>query len=215
VARGRGIGRRRSGELDAILARDDRRHAVDAGLDAAGDVARAELRDDRAIADLADEAVGQGALDAVAGCNEKLAILDRDEKEDPVVLVLVARLPGLGEPHRTLGDRIGLGRADGHDGDLGAGLLLELADAVGESRLGAGVDDAGEVGHEADRRRQRGRRRVGPERDRQEEADGREEDPRAPHRAGIPACPRAWRGFRSRRDSRRNGSRPRPGRVRS
>ncbi len=92
-------------------------------------IARAELRDDRAVADLADEAVGQRALDAVAGRDEELAILDGDQEEDAVVLVAIAGLPGLGEADGALGHRIGLRGRQRHDRDLGAGLLLQLLDA--------------------------------------------------------------------------------------
>ncbi|SST08657.1 Uncharacterised protein [Acinetobacter baumannii] len=134
--------------------------AVHAGLDAAIEVALAELRRDLLADDPPGLDVGDGPFQAVADLDAQGAVVLRHQQQDAVVDLLLAQLPFLEGTHRVLLDGIVAGGRDQQHSELraalgfqGGELLLQvLALVAGKGR--------GEVG---DPRRQRGYRwHIGP-----------------------------------------------------
>src|SRR5262249_11466365 len=74
--------RREAGRRQALVAVEARRQRRDAAPHAVVDVAGTERRHHLAILDLADETVGQHALDAVAREDAELAVLHGEQHED-------------------------------------------------------------------------------------------------------------------------------------
>src|SRR5439155_6655163 len=94
--------------------------------DALIDTAGTEGGDDLAVLDLADETVGQDALEAVADQDAELAVTRGDEEHDARVLSRSPGLPGVRDPHRVGEVVERRRRVDGDDGDLRARLVAQL-----------------------------------------------------------------------------------------
>src|SRR5439155_2072212 len=114
------------GEDDAARGGDTRGQRRDAPPDPLVDAAGAEGGDDLSILDLADEAVGQDALEAVADQDAELAVTRGDEEDDARVLSLSPGLPRVRDPHRVGEVVEGRRRVDRDDGDLRARLVAQL-----------------------------------------------------------------------------------------
>ena len=106
VGCGRAAGRDAHGvESDTSPSGDDLGDRLCAGADAARVVATPERRPHEPVADLTDFAVGQYSLHPVAGQDEHLAVLDRDQEDDTVVFAARSRFPRLGDLHRVVEGR--------------------------------------------------------------------------------------------------------------
>ncbi len=116
------------------LAVDDGDHALDAGRDAAREVALAESRRDGLVDDAVGDEVRERALEPAADLDAKRAVLHRDEEQRAVVRLLAAELPRVDHADRVLLDRLGrCGRHDQHR-DLRAFPRLERGELFLERR---------------------------------------------------------------------------------
>src|SRR5688572_28037385 len=153
------------------LAIDDGDHALDAGRNAAREVALAKARRD----DLVDDAVGgeirQCALETAADLDAKRAVLHRDQEQRTVVRLLAPELPGVDHADRVLLDLFRLRGRDDQHRNLRAFPRLEVRELRLEARALRARQGAGEVGDARCERRNRLRglrhrgRRYGNERD--------------------------------------------------
>ena len=103
--------------------------AADAVANAAGIIAVAESRRELFADDLAGEAVGQHALEAIADLDAHLALVRRDQDQDAVILLGLTDAPLLEQPGRVLLDRHAIERRHGRDGDFGGRPPLEADQA--------------------------------------------------------------------------------------
>ena len=137
------------------LAVDDLHHLVEAGADAAVDIALAEQRLDGLVDDAVGGRVGQRALEPVAHFDAQRAILQRHQQQHAVVGLVAPELPGVDHADRILLDGLGLrGRHDQHR-DLRALALLERRELAFQLGLLAGRQRAGEIGDPRLQRRYR------------------------------------------------------------
>ena len=79
------------------LAVDDADHPVDAGRDAAGEIAGPEFRRDDLVDDPPRGDVGERAFEAVADLDAQMPVVLGDDEDRAVVDLLAADLPGLGD----------------------------------------------------------------------------------------------------------------------
>jgi hypothetical protein len=107
-----------------------------------------ELRDHVLAGGLAGKAVGDKRLEAVAHLDPGLALLDREQNQQPVVLALLAdAAPAVFEQLQRILAEVGIGRQclDGHDhDDIAAGRLERPDDAI-HLEPALRVDDVREV----------------------------------------------------------------------
>src|SRR6266513_1122241 len=156
--------RRRQG-----LALYDAHHRVDAGADAAEEIAVAKARRD----DVAHDALGGGvverALQTVAHLDAQRPVVLRDDEQGAVVDLFAAQLPLLDDAQRVLLDRLGRSARHHEHGDLGALAQLELPELALQRRFLLGGQGPGLV-HDLRRERRHGllRPRRGGEKPRDE-----------------------------------------------
>ena len=128
------------------LAIDDGDHALDAGRDAAREVALAKARRDGLVDDAAGDEIRERALETAADLDAKRAVLHGDQEQRAVVRLLAPELPRVDHADRVLLDLFRLcGRDDQHR-DLRALSRLEVRELRLEARALRARQGAGEVG---------------------------------------------------------------------
>ena len=103
-----------------------------------------QLRNDGA-ADDADLAVGQNALEAVAGLDAAFAVLNGEDQDDAAVGSLSADLPFVFEGCGEIFDRLAVEGLHRDHGDLGMGLAIDLQAERVQGLDGLRREDSSEV----------------------------------------------------------------------
>jgi oligopeptidase B len=132
-------------EGDVGVGGDDAGDLLQASFKAGTVLAGVELRN-HAAADVAYLRVGEDAFETITDFDPAFVVFGGDQHEDAAVGGLGADLPLLFEEVGEVGDGVSAEVVDGDNGDLGVGLVVELAAELLHLGFGGGVDDAGEVG---------------------------------------------------------------------
>ena len=147
--------------LRQLLAIDDPHHLVDAGSNAAAEIAGLEFRRDVLVDDALGRGVGERAFEAVTDLDAQPAIVLGDDEQRAVVDLLAADLPGLRDAKRILLDGLAVGRRHDQHRDLAALSRLQIpqrlrqrCDVAGRERAGL-VDDASAQRRHRDERQRR------------------------------------------------------------
>ena len=133
------------------LAFDELHHLVEAGVDAAVEVALAEGGRDGLGNDALRDGIGQHALEAVADLDPQVAIVLGNDQQRAVIHLLpidrlAAELPRVRDPERVLLDVLGLGGRHDQHRELRALGGLERRELLLERRLLLRGQRAGEIG---------------------------------------------------------------------
>ena len=147
--------RRRARWFRERLAVDQPHHAVERGVDAAGEVAFAKARHDDLADDPARGRIVQHALEPVADLDADRAVVLGDDEDRAIVDLLPADFPLLAYAQGVLLDRFRRGRGHDQHRELRALARLELLQHALEPRLLLPGQGAGEVGDTRGERRDR------------------------------------------------------------
>ena len=138
-----------------LLAVDHPDHPLDAGGNAAGEIAAPEFRRDDLVDDALGGDVGQRAFEAVTDLDAQMAVVLGDDQQRAVVDLLAADLPGFGDPDRVLLDglrRPSSARSAPRSGCPCAPRILQASASARRCRRG---QRAGLVDHAPRQRRHR------------------------------------------------------------
>src|SRR5262249_21153190 len=138
-----------------LLAVDDADHPVEAGRDAAGEIAGLEFRRDVLVDDALGGDVGQRAFEAIADLDTEVTVVLGDDEHGTVVDLLAADLPGFRRAERELLDRFTVRRRHDEYRDLAALPRLEIPDGLVQRGDIAATERSGLVDHTPDERRDR------------------------------------------------------------
>ena len=141
--------------LRQFLAVDDRDHPVDAGGNAAGEIAALEFWRDHLVDDAFGGGVGQRAFQAIADLDAQMAVVLGDDEQCAVVDLLAADLPGFRHPKRERLDRLAVGRRHDQHRDLAALAGLEILQRLRQRGDIAARQRPGLVDHAPGERRHR------------------------------------------------------------
>src|SRR5439155_10408853 len=130
----------------AFLGGDALRARQHARGEAAGEIAVPKPRRHLGAEGARLETIRQRALEPIAGLEPELALVQREQAQEPVVLALLADPPFLEHSHLVLVGRFRGGGADGEDRELGAGLPLHLIEERLELGARVVVEHCGAVG---------------------------------------------------------------------
>src|SRR5579863_1528789 len=164
-------------------------NALDAALDAAGEIAGLEPRDDGARDDDRGKRVGQRTLEPIAHLDAYFVLGRGDQKKNAVVLLRLAELPETEQLISVSLDIAALQRLDRGDDQLNAGFVFEAFEHLLEIVAGARLDDAGLVDDAAGERRKI--KRQGGEHQAENEPGGRARRDRRAHQRTRPSAGRA------------------------
>ena len=148
---------------------------VCAGDDAAGHVARLELRQDVPIDDVIGEPVGDDRFEPVAHLDAHLVLGGRNEEDNAVVLLLASEVPVAPELIAVIGDLVALQRVQRDDDELVTGGVLQPLQLLLERDFRRRRNDPGLVDHPAGELR-KGRRSEGGDECQEECRERRGED---------------------------------------
>ena len=144
IARLDGPRSRRCGERHAAIIGDVFGELPSGGFNAGAVIALEKIRVHEA-ARIAGPSVVDDGFETVADFGPVFAFGGSDEKKDATIFFFAADAELLVEFVAVLLDGFTLERANGDDGHLRAGSLLEFGAKVFETRLGVWSDDVGEI----------------------------------------------------------------------
>ena len=162
---------------------DQRDQTVDAGLDAASEVAFLKEGDDLFADDPAGLHVGDGAFQPVADFDAQRTVILRNHQQHAVIDTLAAQLPLLESTHRVVLDAVLASGGNQQYGDLRALALLQAGELAFQLRALPGIEGLGEVGDAGAERRNGDRRRL--QHDRPAQQQGGQQPARQGHCAGC------------------------------